>query len=65
LTLRENTERPVTVELGTNELCGLDVERVVKQSSAALEGTWKKGRVPDLWDGKTAERIASIISKRL
>ena len=65
LTLRENTERPITVELGTNELCGLDVDRVVKRSYAALEGNGKKGRVPELWDGKTAERIASVISKRL
>ena len=61
LTLRRNTERPVTVEVGTNQLCGLDVDLVVKKSFEVFDGHAKKGRNPDLWDGKAAERIAGIL----
>ena len=64
LTLRENTERPVTVEIGTNELVGLDPERIVERGQKALRGEWKRGRVPELWDGKAAERIADVIEKQ-
>lgn len=63
LTLRENTERPVTVEVGTNELCALDPLRVVERSRAILQGKAKRGRIPELWDGKTAERITEILAK--
>ncbi len=65
LTLRENTERPITVEIGTNQLCRLDVELVVKKSMEVLEGKLKKGEVPELWDGKTAERIVKILATKL
>jgi UDP-N-acetylglucosamine 2-epimerase (non-hydrolysing) len=61
LTLRRNTERPVTVEVGTNTLVGTDPAQVVPAAMAVLEGRGKKGRVPDLWDGKAAERIAPIL----
>ena len=63
LTLRDNTERPVTVEAGTNELCPLDPVRVVDRSRAILQGKTKRGKVPDMWDGKTAERIIEILAK--
>lgn len=65
LTLRGNTERPITVEVGTNQLCGLDVDVIVKKSFEVFEGKSKQGRIPDLWDGKTAERIAGVIHEKL
>jgi UDP-N-acetylglucosamine 2-epimerase (non-hydrolysing) len=61
LTLRENTERPVTVVEGSNEVIGSDPERIVQTSLAALEGQGKQGRVPALWDGHAAERIVRVI----
>ena len=61
LTLRENTERPVTVIEGTNQLVGTDPARVIPAAHAVLEGRAKKGRIPELWDGKAAERVAEIL----
>ena len=61
LTLRENTERPVTVIEGTNQLVGTDPARVIPAARAVLEGQAKKGRIPELWDGKAAERVAEIL----
>jgi UDP-N-acetylglucosamine 2-epimerase (non-hydrolysing) len=63
ITLRPNTERPETVSEGTNELIGDDVDKLVARLNRIKSGTLKKGRVPDLWDGKTAERIVDILSK--
>jgi UDP-N-acetylglucosamine 2-epimerase (non-hydrolysing) len=65
ITCRENTERPVTVEIGTNHLVGTDISAIFKKTTEILGGKIKKGRIPDLWDGKTAERIAGVILKRL
>lgn len=65
LTLRENTERPITVDIGTNQLCGLNVDLIVQKSFEVFEGKAKQGRVPELWDGKTAERIAKILFHKL
>jgi len=59
LTLRENTERPITIEQGTNTLVGTDHDAIVQGVSAILAGQGKKGRVPELWDGHAAERIAA------
>lgn len=61
LTLRENTERPVTVELGTNELIGRDMDSLCDCVEKILSGQWKKGRVPPLWDGHASERIAKVL----
>ncbi len=61
LTVRDNTERPVTVEVGTNALVGTDPAQIVPAAAAVLEGRGKKGRLPDLWDGKASERIARIL----
>jgi UDP-N-acetylglucosamine 2-epimerase (non-hydrolysing) len=65
LTLRENTERPITCEIGTNELCGLDVGKIVQTSFKVYDGHAKQGRVPELWDGKAAERIAVIVNNKI
>lgn len=58
LTLRENTERPITVEQGTNTIVGRSGEAILKSVAEVLSGGGKRGRRPELWDGKAAERIA-------
>lgn len=61
LTLRERTERPVTVAEGTNRVVGTTPQKVVEESLDVLDGHQKVGRMPRLWDGKAAERIVKII----
>jgi UDP-N-acetylglucosamine 2-epimerase (non-hydrolysing) len=61
LTLRENTERPVTISEGTNLLVGSDPEKIVAAARDILAGKRKVGRVPPLWDGKAAQRIVEIL----
>ncbi len=63
ITLRENTERPVTVSQGTNELAGMNTEKIIKYAKQVLEGHWKSGKIPEYWDGKAAKRIVSYITK--
>ena len=65
LTLRHNTERPVTVEQGTNVLVGNSGNQIVAAAEKALNGIAQQGRVPDLWDGKASERIAKILHDHL
>ena len=62
LTVRENTERPVTVELGTNILVGRDMALLREETKRVLAGASRKGTVPPLWDGHAAERIAAIVA---
>jgi UDP-N-acetylglucosamine 2-epimerase (non-hydrolysing) len=62
LTLRENTERPVTVTMGTNTLVGHDMNRLREEVSNIIRGNAKKGKIPPLWDGKAGERIALIVA---
>ncbi|MGO9573049.1 MAG: non-hydrolyzing UDP-N-acetylglucosamine 2-epimerase [Terriglobales bacterium] len=62
LTLRENTERPVTVSLGTNVLVGRDPDRLRSELSRVLAGQAKKGTIPPLWDGHAGERIAAVLT---
>lgn len=61
ITLRDSTERPETVTLGTNELIGTDPAAIKPALAKLMSGTWKKGSIPPLWDGKTAERIIEIL----
>ncbi len=61
LTMRENTERPITVTLGTNILVGQDREMLVRELNNILAGKRKKGAIPPLWDGHAGERIADVL----
>jgi len=63
LTLRENTERPVTVVQGTNEIVGLDSSKIRAAVDAILAGKWKTGSLPELWDGHASERIIDVLRK--
>lgn len=65
LTLRKNTERPITVEVGTNILIGNDMEELRLEVNKVLNGKKKNGRIPDLWDGKASERIVGYILRYL
>ena len=63
MTLRDNTERPETVHLGTNELIGTDPIAIKPALTKLFAGGWKKGGIPPLWDGKTSERIMEELLK--
>lgn len=65
LTLRTTTERPVTIEEGTNILCGDDLSYALEQAKLIFSGKLKQGNIPQYWDGKAAERIASYLIKKL
>ncbi len=65
LTLRENTERPITVEQGTNTMVGRDRRAILAGVDDILAGRGKRGRVPEFWDGRAAERIAADLSSWL
>jgi UDP-N-acetylglucosamine 2-epimerase (non-hydrolysing) len=65
LTMRENTERPITLEIGTNVLVGSDTNTIISKVNAILSGKDKKGICPELWDGHTAERIVEIIERKM
>jgi UDP-N-acetylglucosamine 2-epimerase (non-hydrolysing) len=62
LTLRNNTERPVTTKIGTNIIAGTTKERIINESMEIISGNKKKGEIPSFWDGKTSRRIAEIIN---
>lgn len=62
LTLRENTERPITIEQGTNTLVGTDRQAILAGVDEILSGGGKSGCVPEFWDGHAAERIAAHLS---
>jgi len=64
ITVRDNTERPITVEIGTNVLVGSDPRRIRDEAIRILAGPARAHRVPPLWDGKTAERIADVLEQR-
>ena len=62
ITLRDSTERPVTVDQGTNTVVGHDRQQILAIVSAVLRNAGKHGRTPELWDGKAAMRIKSVLS---
>ncbi|MFH2231647.1 MAG: UDP-N-acetylglucosamine 2-epimerase (non-hydrolyzing) [Patescibacteria group bacterium] len=63
ITLREQTERPITVEEGTSEIVGRDRQAILQCVYRIKSGNWKAGKVPELWDGRVAYRIADILLK--
>jgi UDP-N-acetylglucosamine 2-epimerase (non-hydrolysing) len=65
LTLRDSTERPETVTIGTNELLGTDPAALAPALDKLFAGQWKRGAIPEKWDGKTAERIVAHLEKLL
>ena len=64
LTVRENTERPVTITQGTNTLVGLKAEKLIRESLEILKGNGKKGKIPELWDHRVARRIVRVLKRR-
>ncbi|MGE5466098.1 MAG: non-hydrolyzing UDP-N-acetylglucosamine 2-epimerase [Ignavibacteria bacterium] len=65
LTLRDTTERPETVTLGTNELIGTNPDAIKPALDKLFAGQWKKGGIPELWDGRTGERIVAVLERVL
>ena len=63
ITLRDNTERPETIDIGTNELIGTAPKRIKPALEKLLAGHWKQGQIPEKWDGKAAERIVEVLEK--
>mgnify|MGYP004000166579 FL=1 len=64
MTLRDSTERPETVTIGTNELIGTDPKKLKPALEKLFEGKWKSGKIPEKWDGKTGDRIISILERK-
>ena len=65
LTLRENTERPVTVELGSNQLVGTDPQKIITAYQNVMNNRFRTPQIPPLWDGKASERIVKILKESL
>jgi UDP-N-acetylglucosamine 2-epimerase (non-hydrolysing) len=65
LTLRENTERPITIEVGSNMLVGMNPAMIIQKSQQILAGNWKKSQIPERWDGHAAERIVQILTEKI
>ena len=65
LTLRENTERPITVKEGTNKIIGNNKSRIIEEFNYVLSNEGQTYKIPRLWDGKTAKRIADIIERQI
>ena len=65
ITLRDSTERPETVTIGTNELIGTDPKALKPTLDKLFAGNWKQGSIPELWDGHAAERIVEILERAL
>ena len=63
ITLRNNTERPETVTIGTNEMIGENMNSLANAFNKVNSGNWKKGAIPELWDGRTSQRIVDILVK--
>ena len=61
LTLRENTERPITAEIGSNQIVGTDPDKISQAYRQAINGSWREPQIPPLWDGCAAERIVKTL----
>ena len=64
ITLRNNTERPVTVQQGTNIIVSTDKEKIIKTANEAMKGASVKGKIPQLWDGRASKRIIEVILRK-
>jgi UDP-N-acetylglucosamine 2-epimerase (non-hydrolysing) len=65
ITVRDNTERPSTIEIGTNQLIGTDLEKVEKTAIEILNGNKKNGSIPEFWDGHASDRIVKTLIEEL
>lgn len=65
MTLRDNTERPETITVGTNELVGTDPIAIGPALRRMVAGQWKRGAIPELWDGRAAARIVTALERLL
>ena len=65
ITLRDSTERPETVTLGTNMLVGDSMPQFMQALSDISSGIWKEGKIPELWDGKASDRIVTVLERLL
>ncbi|MEJ2703805.1 MAG: UDP-N-acetylglucosamine 2-epimerase (non-hydrolyzing) [Sedimentisphaerales bacterium] len=65
ITLRENTERPITAAIGTNQVVGTDTEKIIAAYKNAVGGQWRQPQIPPLWDGQAANRIVRILLEQL
>lgn len=61
ITVRDSTERPETVTIGTNELIGINIANIKPAFDRLFDGAWKNGAIPEMWDGKTGDRIVQIL----
>jgi len=64
LTLRENTERPITAQIGSNQVVGTDPQRILSAYRSVADGQWREPQIPPLWDGKAAERIVDVLGAK-
>jgi UDP-N-acetylglucosamine 2-epimerase (non-hydrolysing) len=65
LTVRPNTERPITITMGTNQLIGDDMNLLMREIEKIRRGEGKRGQIPSLWDGRSGERIAAILAEKV
>lgn len=65
ITLRGNTERPITVSKGSNVIVGTNKDKIIEYAFKAINGNWKTSEIPFLWDGKACERIVAILKKNM
>jgi UDP-N-acetylglucosamine 2-epimerase (non-hydrolysing) len=65
LTLRKNTERPITCKIGTNTIVGTDPDKILFEVIEILNSNYKKGKIPKYWDGKASERIVKILKEKM
>ena len=64
ITMRHNTERPITCEIGTNAIVGNDPKKIMTAARKVLDGNWKTGKIPEKWDGRAAERIVEWLVRQ-